>query len=90
MKVKKLILKNFRRFSDFEITFDKQLTLLVARNGAGKTSVLDAVAISLGAFLTRLPKITGMTFKNADLQVFPNGNNEFIVTLRQLSSNSFF
>ena len=74
MKVKKLILKNFRRFSDFEITFDKQLTLLVARNGAGKTSVLDAVAISLGAFLTRLPKITGMTFKNADLQVFPNGN----------------
>ncbi|MEZ8862881.1 AAA family ATPase [Vibrio sp. 10N.247.311.51] len=73
MKVKKLILKNFRRFSDFDITFDEQLTVLVARNGAGKSSVLDGVAISLGAFLTRLPKVTGITFKNSDLQVFPNG-----------------
>lgn len=73
MKVKKLILKNFRRFSDFDITFDKQLTVLVARNGAGKSSVLDGVAISLGAFLTRLPKVAGIKLKDSDLQVFPNG-----------------
>lgn len=73
MKIKKLTLKSFRRFSDFEITFDQQLTVLVARNGAGKSSVLDGVAISLGAFLTRLPKVNGFTFKETDFQILPGG-----------------
>ena len=73
MKIKKLTLKNFRRFSDFEISFDQQMTVLVARNGAGKSSVLDGVAISLGAFLTRLPKVVGLSFKDPDFQVSANG-----------------
>lgn len=73
MKIKTLKLKHYRRFSDFPITFDEQLTVLVAKNGAGKTSVLDAVATLLGAFLTRLPKVSGYNPKETDFQVFPDG-----------------
>jgi len=39
MKLKKLKLKNFAKFADFEIEFNKDVTRLVGVNGAGKTTV---------------------------------------------------
>ena len=45
MQIKSLTLKNFRGFKDTEITFSEGLTVLVGVNGAGKSSVLDALAI---------------------------------------------
>ena len=75
MKIKTLKLKHYRRFSDFQMEFDEQLTVLVAKNGAGKTSVLDAVVTLLGAFLTRLPKVSGLNPKETDFQVYPDGRS---------------
>ncbi|RVU83713.1 hypothetical protein EOL70_15415 [Leucothrix sargassi] len=69
MKLKRLTLNHFRRFSEFDIEFDPKLTVLIARNGAGKSSVLDAVATALGSFLTRLPKVSGINPKDTDFQV---------------------
>ena len=46
-----LRLHNFRCFQDCEISFQSDLTVLVARNGLGKTAVLDAVALALGLFV---------------------------------------
>lgn len=51
MIIKKLELKNFRRFNDFSIDFHEKLTVLVARNGYGKTSVLDGITMALGTFI---------------------------------------
>lgn len=73
MKIQSLDLKHFRRFEDFELSFDKTLTVLVARNGAGKTSVLDALAIALGPFLTRLPGVSGLNPKDTDFQLLADG-----------------
>ena len=73
MKIKWLRLEHFRRFTDFEMDFDPQLTVLVAKNGAGKTSILDALAVLLGAFLTRLPGISGTNPKDSDFQINRNG-----------------
>lgn len=74
MHIKKLRLENFRRFSEFEISFDKKMTVLIARNGAGKTSVLDALAMALGPFLTRLPDVSGIAIKkDKDLRVLSDG-----------------
>lgn len=74
MKIKKLQLINFRRFADFTIEFDEQLTVLVARNGAGKSSVLDAVATAIGSFLTRLPRVSGINPKETDFRVLSDGS----------------
>ena len=73
MKIKTLHLTNFRRFADFTIEFDPQLTVLVARNGAGKSSVLDAVATAIGPFLTRLPGVSGLNPKETDFRVLADG-----------------
>jgi DNA repair exonuclease SbcCD ATPase subunit len=39
MRLKKEKLRNFARFTDFEVEFDKQVTHLVGLNGAGKSTV---------------------------------------------------
>lgn len=73
MKIKKIHCENFRRFEDFTVDFDKNLTVLVGRNGAGKSSLLDAIAVSLGAFLTRLPGVSGLSPRDMDFRVFSDG-----------------
>jgi len=75
MKIKSLHLHNFRRFSDFSLGLHPQLSVLVARNGAGKTSILDGLALALGAFLTRLPKVTGLNPKDTDFRVLSDGSS---------------
>ncbi|GAB3124133.1 AAA family ATPase [Novispirillum itersonii] len=46
-----LTLSNFRRFPSLRMEFHPQMTVIVAKNGLGKTSVLDGVAIALGPFV---------------------------------------
>lgn len=43
MKLKKLILKNYRNYEDFEYNFSKNKTLIIGKNAQGKTNILEAV-----------------------------------------------
>ncbi len=52
MKLKKLEITNFRCFESLSINLDEQLILLVAKNGQGKSSVLDAIRIGLWSFVS--------------------------------------
>lgn len=88
MKIESLHLQHFRRFSDFKMDFHPQLTVLVARNGAGKTSVLDGVSICFGAFLTRLPKVSGINPKDADFQVNADGSRPPYMRIQCKASNN--
>ncbi|MFY3740089.1 MAG: DNA repair exonuclease SbcCD ATPase subunit [Candidatus Nitrosomirales archaeon] len=49
MKIKKLVVKGFMRFKDQEIVNfpENQVTLIFGENGAGKTSLLDAICVCL-------------------------------------------
>lgn len=48
----RLTLTNYRCFGDFTLALDPQLTVLVARNGMGKSAVLDACAMALRTFVS--------------------------------------
>ncbi|WP_119395055.1 AAA family ATPase [Salinibius halmophilus] len=51
MKIESLTLTNFRRFEHLTVDFHDQLTVIVAKNGQGKTTLLDAISIALGPFV---------------------------------------
>ena len=51
MKLSSLKLKNYRRFESFEMDFDPEMTVIAARNGQGKTTILEAIAAALGPFV---------------------------------------
>lgn len=50
MQITKLSFQNYRGFREFSLAPSKGLTLVVAMNGVGKTSVIEGLANALGAF----------------------------------------
>ena len=55
MKIKNIHIQNFRGIENLSIIdADPQMNLIVGINGAGKTSVLDAMAILLSWFIARM------------------------------------
>ncbi len=56
MRIDRLTLKNFKKFTDFTIDLNPHFTLLVGENGSGKTSVLDGLAVALGVWLAEIPE----------------------------------
>ncbi len=46
MKLNNIKIYNYRCFKEADIDFDNHTTLIVGKNGAGKTAILDAVAVS--------------------------------------------
>ena len=51
MYIKDIILENFRCFEYLDADFPQDYVVLIGTNGTGKSSILDAIAIALGAFL---------------------------------------
>lgn len=43
MKLKKLVLKNYRNYGEFEYAFSNNKTLIVGKNAQGKTNILEAI-----------------------------------------------
>jgi predicted ATP-binding protein involved in virulence len=81
MKLKSMEFTNFRCFESLKINFDQNLTVFIASNGSGKTSILDAIAYGYGPYLSRLPKISGIGIKK-DIDIYINHDGEHAPFLR--------
>ena len=66
MKIDHLQIENFRCFADQELFFDDRFSLLIGANATGKTAVLDAIAIALGAALISVPQATSASVTRRD------------------------
>ncbi|WP_291529472.1 AAA family ATPase [Bacteroides sp. UBA939] len=53
MKLRKLTINNFRCFEEFEIEFASHITVLIGKNGAGKSSLIHAIHNALSFIFTR-------------------------------------
>jgi predicted ATP-binding protein involved in virulence len=51
MIVKNIHIENFKGIEIIDLEFNKQFNVLIGENGAGKSSILDAISIGLGSFL---------------------------------------
>lgn len=79
MYLKKVTLRNFRCFEQFEIDLHGQLTVLVGLNGVGKTAVLDGIAAGLAPVLRYLSSANqrlsaaGAGIRDSDFRLVPLG-----------------
>ena len=68
MKLNHITLHNFRKFPALKTDFHPELTVLVANNGQGKTSLLDALATNLSSFVGAFDGGTTYGFKHSDIR----------------------
>jgi predicted ATP-binding protein involved in virulence len=68
MKISLLQLENFRGFEKLELPLEPSLTLLIGENGAGKTAILEALAVALGGLFLDLPGATGWNLSPDDVR----------------------
>lgn len=69
MWLKHMKVRNFRSFRELDVSFDRNLTILIGSNGAGKSTVLEAVRVSLGAFLTGFKSVKSNAIARNDVRV---------------------
>lgn len=68
MRINRLDLTNFRCFDERSFTFHERFTLLIGVNATGKTTVLDALAVALGAALIPIPHALSGSIHRRDVR----------------------
>ena len=77
MRINRLTVKNFRRFEETTFEFHRQFTILVGDNGTGKTAVLDALRIGVGAYLLGVPDMKAPSIRREYVRRETRRNGEF-------------
>jgi predicted ATP-binding protein involved in virulence len=70
MPIRNVLIENFRGIRHLPIDLHPNVTVFFGANAAGKTTILDAIAIGLGAYVTQFPRAKGVSFaKRGDIRV---------------------
>lgn len=67
MQIERLRVESYRGFQSLELTFEPDVTVLVGVNGAGKSSLLDAIAVMLSDALYRAAGERPRSFDDLDI-----------------------
>ena len=67
MKIKNIKLKNFRCFEELVIDLNERCNVIVGVNGAGKSTILDALAISIGTYFAKIPTAYSLPIQKEDI-----------------------
>lgn len=70
LNLQSLTLCDYRCFEAIDIDFHPRLTVLVASNGAGKTAILDAIAVAFGPYIGAFDEAVGKHFAPSDIRRF--------------------
>lgn len=69
MYLKKISLKNYKAIDSLEINLQKGINLLIGDNGAGKTSVLEGIAVALGGLFVNVAGVSTKNIVKEDVRV---------------------
>jgi predicted ATP-binding protein involved in virulence len=69
LNIQRLKLRDYRCFDALDIDFHPRLTVLVASNGAGKTSILDSIAVAFGPYIGAFDEAVGKHFEASDIRM---------------------
>jgi len=91
LSLKSLQLTEFRRFHDLSINFEENVTVIIGDNGAGKTSIADAISKTLSWFNNNLIKedVNGRPVTPADINVDAGDYAEVISKFQFDKSHAF-
>jgi len=74
MRINSLTLKDFRGFTEYQLDLAARFNLLIGDNGSGKTALLDALSVALGAYFLGIPDQPSLNLAKEDIR-----NEELVV-----------
>ncbi|MEC4818245.1 MAG: AAA family ATPase, partial [Scytonema sp. PMC 1069.18] len=86
MHIEKLHIRNFRGFQEIILKFPQsQLAVFIGINGAGKSSILDCIAVMLAQFVARFrsSKKVEVRFTENDINLNSNFTENTITILTE-------
>lgn len=72
MFFKEVQIQNYKAIKDMRLEFSPGINLLIGDNGVGKTSVLDALSVALGGFLTGVTGVSVSGIQQSDVRIETN------------------
>lgn len=63
MYLSRIHIENFKGIKNADIDFGRSVNLIIGDNGTGKTSVLEAVSVVLGGFLSGIDGVNPLHFQ---------------------------
>ena len=68
MIIKSITMQNFKKFEKLIVEFNSMMNVIVGSNGAGKSSILEALAVGAGSFFLGIEGISSLGIKEADVR----------------------
>ena len=68
MRLKEVSIHNFRGIDTCQLQFHDSVNLIVGKNGAGKTSILESIAVGLGGFISGLDGVSTRNFTQDEIR----------------------
>ena len=68
MIIKSITMQNFKKFEKLTVEFNSMMNVIVGSNGAGKSSILEALAVGAGSFFLGIEGISSPGIKEADVR----------------------
>ncbi|MFS7402067.1 AAA family ATPase [Carnobacterium maltaromaticum] len=69
MKLRNINIKNFKGIEELDLQFEEGFNLIIGDNGSGKTSILDAISVSLGGFTSGVEGVYGKHFTKNEVRI---------------------
>lgn len=68
MRLSEVEIHNFRGIENCRLQFHDRINLIIGKNGVGKTSILEAVAVGLGGFISGLDGVPTRNFTQDEIR----------------------
>lgn len=81
MMIEKMSIKNFRKFEELNIEFAPQMNVIAGNNVAGKSTILEALAVGVGSFFLGIEAVPSPGIKKTDVRYI--SRNTGSITERQ-------
>lgn len=82
MYLSNIHIENFKGIKNADFSFTRAVNLIIGNNGTGKTSVLEAIAVALGGFLSGIDGVSTIHFSKDEIrrenQLTGTGSNNII------------
>ncbi len=91
MHLKNVTIRNFRGIQDWTIELKPGFNLIKGINGKGKTSILEAIAVGLGSFLSGGLGVSSRHISREEIrrEYLLNGDTSYDCILKMVLPHSF-